>query len=772
MRKTLTAANRGERVPFKIPRSVQQSIPIQRVWQDGIWQVNGRFSQTWRFADINYSLASYEDQRDMFTSYCGVLNSLPTDAVTKITIHNRRLNSSDFQHSVLMRECGDDLDLYRLEYNRVLTEKAAASNNLIQDKYITVSVARKNAEEARAFFHRVDADLSKNLGRLDSGAKALDTYERLRILHDFFRPGEEQFYKFDLNASMRLGHSFKDYIAPDGMKFLSDHFELGGKVGRVLFMRKYSSYIKDDMITSMADFPRTLVLSIDLLPVPTDEAVRDVQSQIMGIESDITRWQQRQNARNNFTAVVPYELEQQRAETKEFLDDLSTRDQRMVYANVTLLHMADTLEQLNADTETLLSKSLCDFSILRYQQEDGFNTALPYGLRSIDVTRTLTTEAAASLMPFRVQEIQDMGGIYCGVNAGSKNLLICNRKNLLNPHGFVLGVSGSGKSFTMKEFITFIALSTNDDIIIIDAEREYGDLVRALRGIVLEISPNSRHHINPLEIARGYGMGENPVALKSELLMSICEQQMGEGQLGAFHKSIIDRCTASVYHDFIKSGGKARQPILSDWRNEIKRQPEREAQELALASELFVEGSLNMFAHETNVDIDSRIIVFDLYEMGDQLKPTALNVTMETIQNRVATNRLAGKYTWVFVDEVYLFFKYYYSAQFLYKAWKRFRKYGAALTAATQNVEECLRSETARLMFANSEFLVLLNQAATDRAELAKLLNISENQMGYVTNAEAGHGLLRVGGAIVPFANEFPRTGALYQLWNTTPTDK
>ena len=772
MRKTLAAANRGERVPFKIPRSVQQSIPIQRVWQDGIWQVNGRFSQTWRFADINYSLASYEDQRDMFTSYCGVLNSLPTDAVTKITIHNRRLNSSDFQHSVLMRECGDDLDLYRQEYNRVLTEKAAASNNLIQDKYITVSVARKNAEEARAFFHRVDADLSKNLGRLDSGAKALDTYERLRILHDFFRPGEEQFYKFDLNASMRLGHSFKDYIAPDGMKFLSDHFELGGKVGRVLFMRQYSSYIKDDMITSMADFPRTLVLSIDLLPFPTDEAVRDVQSQIMGIESDITRWQQRQNARNNFTAVVPYELEQQRAETKEFLDDLSTRDQRMVYANVTLLHMADTLEQLNADTETLLSKSLCDFSILRYQQEDGFNTALPYGLRSIDVTRTLTTEAAASLMPFRVQEIQDMGGIYCGVNAVSKNLLICNRKNLLNPHGFILGVSGSGKSFTMKEFITFIALSTNDDIIIIDAEREYGDLVRALRGIVLEISPNSRHHINPLEIARGYGMGENPVALKSELLMSICEQQMGEGQLGAFHKSIIDRCTASVYHDFIKSGGKARQPILSDWRNEIKRQPEREAQELALASELFVEGSLNMFAHETNVDIDSRIIVFDLYEMGDQLKPTALNVTMETIQNRVATNRLAGKYTWVFVDEVYLFFKYYYSAQFLYKAWKRFRKYGAALTAATQNVEECLRSETARLMFANSEFLVLLNQAATDRAELAKLLNISENQMGYVTNAEAGHGLLRVGGAIVPFANEFPRTGALYQLWNTTPTDK
>lgn len=320
--------------------------------------------------------------------------------------------------------------------------------------------------------------------------------------------------------------------------------------------------------------------------------------------------------------------------------------------------------------------------------------------------------------------------------------------------------------------ITFIALSTNDDIIMIDAEREYGELTRALQGAVLEISPSSPHHINPLDINRGYGAGENPVAMKSELMMSICEQQMGVGQLGAFHKSIIDRCTANIYHDFIKSGGEGRIPTLPDWRNEVKRQPEREAQELALASELFVEGSLNMFAHETNFDIDNRIVCFDLYEMGEQLKPTALNVVLETIQNRVAANRLAGRYTWVFVDEVYLFFKYYYSAQFLYKCWKRFRKYAAAMTAATQNIEECLRSETARLMLANSEFLILLNQAATDRAELAKLLHISETQMCHVTNVEAGHGLMRIGSSIIPFVNEFPRDGTLYRLMTTTPGDK
>lgn len=775
MIKTLAAANRSEREHFRIPRSVQQSIPIQRIFRDGIWLSGGKYSKTWRFADINYSVASHDDQMEMFLAYCGVLNSLPTDATTKITINNRRLNGADFRRSILMRTQGDGLDVYRQEYNGILTDKAAESNNLIQDKYITVSVARKNIEEARTFFKRVDVDLGKSFGRLDSGAKPLDNHERLRVFHDFFRPGEEQYFHFDLSETMKKGHDFRDYICPDGLQFKADHFELGGKVGRVLFLREYASYIKDEMISDLSDFARSLMLSIDILPIPTDEAVREMQSQILGIESDITRWQQKQNANNNFTAVVPYELDQLRAESKEFLDDLSTRDQRMIFANVTLVHMADTLEQLEADTETLQSigrKHLCHFTVLRYQQEDGLNTALPYGLRRIKTTRTLTTEATAVLMPFRVQEIQDAGGIYYGVNAVSKNLLICNRKKLQNPHGFILGVSGSGKSFSMKEAITFIALSTNDDIIVIDAEREYGELIRALRGAVLEISPNSPHHINPLEINRGYGAGENPVAMKSELLMSICEQQMGVGQLGAYQKSIIDRCTANIYHGFIKSGGKTRQPILTDWRNEVKRQPEREAQELALASELIVEGSLNMFAHETNVDIENRILCFDLYEMGEQLKPTALNVVLEAIQNRVAANRLAGKYTWVFIDEIYLFFKYFYSAQFLYKCWKRFRKYAAAMTGATQNVEECLRSDTARLMFANSEFLVLLNQAATDRAELAKLLNISATQMSYITNAEAGHGLIRVGGSIVPFANEFPRDGELYRLMTTTPGDK
>ena len=772
MIKSLLAANKSEKDRFVIPRSVQQSIPIRCVYSDGIWHTGRKHSRTWRFADINYAAASEEERRSIFLSYCAVLNSLPTDAAAKITIINRRINPVDFQRQILMKERGDELDRYRRESNQILTRRAAESNNLVQEKYITLSIPQRKIEETRTYFRRVDANLSKGFGRLDSGAKPLTTHDRLRILHDFFRPGEEQYFTFDQTAAIRRGLDFRDLICPDGLAFKAGHFEMGDKVGRVLFLKDYASYIKDEMIADLSDFPRNLMLSIDILPIPTDEAVREVQSRILGIETDITRWQQRQNDKNNFTASIPYELEQLRGETKEFLSDLTERDQRMIFAVVTLVHIADSLEQLDADTEALLSigrEHLCQFSTLRYQQEDWLNTVLPYGLRRVKALRTLTTESAAVLMPFRVQEIQDPGGLPYGVNAISKNLLICERKRLISPHAFYLGVSGSGKSVAMKSTIENVALATNDDIIIIDAEREYGPITRSLGGTVVEISPSSPHHINPMEVADGYGDGENPIAMKSELITSILEQQMGVGRVSGSHKSIIDRCTANVYQNYFHSRGKAPMPLLTDWRNEVLKQVDPEAREIALAAELITEGSLNVFAHPGNVDMNSRIITLDLYEMGEQLRPTALVVTLEAIQNRVMENRKRGKYTWVFLDEVYLYFKYHYSGEFLYRAWKRFRKYAGIMTAATQNVEECLKSETARLMLANSEFLLLFNQAATDRAELGKLLHISDTQMGYITNAEPGHGLLKMGGSLVPFNNSIPKDTELYRLMSTTP---
>ncbi len=512
-----------------------------------------KHSRTWKLTDVNYIAASQEAQRSIFTAYCGALNALPTDATAKITIVNHRLNPAEFERRILLPYKGDWLDHFREEANQIMRDRSRQSNNLVQERYITLSIAERKIEESRAYFRRVESNLNKSFSRLDSGLKAISNYDRLRILHDFFRPGQEQYFQYDDAQAMRRGTDFRELICPDGMCFRKNHFEMGDKFGRVLFLRSYASFVADDLISDLTEFSRNLMLSIDLIPVPTDEAVKEVESIILGVETDITRWQQRQNAKNNFTAEVPRTMEQKRENSREYMDDLTMRDQRMIFSIITIVHTADSLEQLDADSESLIAigkEHLCDISSARYQQEDGLNTALPYGLRRLKALHTLTTESCAVAMPFRAQEIQDPGGISYGINVISKNPLICDRKRLVSPHAFYLGVSGSGKSMGMKSTIQNVALGTEDDIIIVDAEREYGALTRAFGGEVVEISPHSMHHINPLEVVKGYE-DENPIALKSELITSILEQQRGAGIMSGSYKSIIDRCTASVFKPYL-----------------------------------------------------------------------------------------------------------------------------------------------------------------------------------------------------------------------------
>ena len=771
MIKTLQNTLKQDKEGFDLPKSVQDSIPIRRLWPDGIFQFGSKFSKTIRFTDINYAIASKEDKTSMFLGYSELLNALDTGSTTKITINNKRLNRQNFEQEILIPRQDDYLDGYRAEYNSMLMDKVTdSSNSVVQERYVTLSVHRKNVEEARAFFDRVTADVTTRLSHLDAHSEELDAVERLRVLHDFYRTGEEAEYRLDLHDLMRKGHSFKDSICPDSLEFKKDHFVMGGKFGRVLFLKEYASYIKDSMISELTALNRTMMLSIDVIPVPTDEAVREMQNRLLGVETNVTNWQRRQNNNNNFSAVVPYDLEQQRKETREMLDDLTTRDQRMMFAVVTLVHLADSKEELDSDTETLQSaarKHLCQLATLHWQQADGLTTALPLGLRRIDALRTLTTEALAVLMPFKAQEIRDQGGIYYGQNVISKNLIVANRKELLNGNGFVLGVSGSGKSFTAKEEIAGVALSTEDDIIVIDPESEYGPLIEGLGGEVVNISATSRNHINAMDMEQGYGDGENPVVLKSEFLLSLCEQLVGSGKLSAKEKSIIDRCTAGVYHDYIRSGYRNAAPTLKDFHAELLRQTEAEARDVALAIELFTEGSLNTFAKPSNVDTNSRILCYDIRDLGKQLLPVGMLVVLDSIFNRVIRNRQLGKNTWVYVDEIYLLFQHEYSANFLFTLWKRVRKYGACCTGITQNLDDLLQSHTARTMLANSEFLVMLNQAATDRAELAQLLNISDNQLSYITNVDSGRGLIKCGSTIVPFMNTFPKNTRLYKLMST-----
>ena len=775
MIKTIKTMSKQEKERYTVPRKVQDVIPVRRIWPDGIFLTGNRFSKTYRFSDINYLVASREDKESMFLTYSELLNSLDSGAVTKITINNRRLNKASFETSILMPVQGDFRDEYRGEYNHLMLDKATGANGIMQEKYITISVVKKDVEEARAYFARVGADLISHFAALGSKCVELDATERLRILHDFYRQGEESEFVFNAREMMKRGHSFKDYICPDGIEKNSDYLKLGDKFCRVLFLKDYASYIKDNMVTELTDMARNLMFSIDIVPVPTDEAVREVENRLLGVETNITNWQRRQNANNNFSAVVPYDMELQRKESKEFLDDLTTRDQRMMFAVMTLAITADTKEQLDSDTEAVLSvarKHMCQLAVLKFQQLDGLNTALPIGARKINAFRTLTTESLAVFIPFKVQEIQDKGGIYFGENAISHNLILCNKANLLNQSAFYLGVPGAGKSFAVKELIAFLMLHpdyADDDILICDPEGEFGALVKTLgreKATVAHLVAGGKDRLNAMYMVEGYGEN-NPIVEKSQFVMSLIEQIDKRG-VGPQHKSIIDRCTALVYPEAEKAG---RAATLCDLRRKLLEQPEEEARDLALALELFTTGSLDAFAHETNVDTQNRIVIYDIMDLGRQLKTMGLLIITDAMLNRVTENWRKGKRTHLFIDEFHVVFQNPYSADFFDSAWRRFRKRGAYPTAITQNVEYLLDSVQASTMLSNSEMLILLNQAPSDREKLAALLNISPEQTSYITNAPAGCGLLRYGGALVPFRNQFPKDTELYRLMTTKPDE-
>ena len=776
MLKTLKMISRQEKEKLKVPRSVQDLIPVRTVYPDGIFEVaQGKYSRSYRFDDINYAVASGPDKESMFLKYSEILNSLDSGAVSKITVNNRRMDRREIARDILLPSRNDRLDEYRKEYNRILLEKALSTTSMVQDKYLTISVFKNSIEDARTYFARVGAELQMHFSKLGSRLTELDAEERLKILFDFYRIGEESSFSFDMEDYAKKGHSFKDYISPDSIEISDDFFMMGEKYGRVMFLKDYAAYLKDDIVTKLTDISRNLMLSIDIILIPTDEAVREVENRMLGVETNAANWQRRQNANNNFTAMLPYDMELQRKETKEFLEDLTTRDQKMMFALVTVVHMADTKKQLDEDTEairTAARERMCQLATLKWQQMDGLNTALPIGVRKIDVARTLTTESLAVLMPFRVQEISHKHGIYYGQNAISKNMIVADRQQLMNGNSFIVGVSGSGKSFAGKNEIVNLMLADDCDVILLDPEREYSSLVRAMGGEVIHISATSPNHINAMDLNKEYGDGANPVILKSEFVLSLCEQLIGSQNLGAKQKSIIDRCTAGIYREYQSRGYEGIPPTLQDFHRELLSQNESEAKEIALAIELFTDGSLNTFAKHTNVDTNNRLICYDILDLGKQLMPIGMLVVLDSILNRITRNRAQGRKTFVFIDEIYLLFQHEYSANFLFTLWKRVRKYGAYCTGITQNVEDLLQSHTARTMLANSEFLIMLNQAPTDRMELAKLINISSEQMDFIRDVNPGCGLIKVGSALVPFENKFPRNTKLYRLMSTKPNEE
>lgn len=770
MMKTVKTIMTQDKERYKVPRRVQDIIPISCMWPDGIFKVGNKFTKQFRFTDINYLVAAREDQQNMFLTYSELLNSFDSGATYKITGDNNLMSAANFEDSNLMPMQDDGRDVFRVEYNDMLVDKATNSNGILQDKFVTVSVAKKTVQEARSYFARLSAELQAHFAALGSKCTEMNATERLRVLHDFYRAGEEAYFNFDLKDMMKKGHDFRDYICPDSIEKHADYLKIGDRYARVLYLKDYASYIKDSMVSELTELNRKMMLSIDVIPIPTDEAVREVENRLLGVETNITNWQRRQNSNNNFSAVVPYDMEQQRKESKEFLDDLTTRDQRMMLAVITMVHTADTKEQLDSDTEALQSiarKHMCQLATLKYQQLDGLNTVLPIGVRKINAFRTLTTESLAVFMPFKVQEIMDKGGIYYGQNAISNNLILCNKANLLNQSAWLLGVPGSGKSFCAKGIMVPTILNSDDEILICDPEGEYAPMVEALMGdecAVIRVAAGGQDRLNAMYMVDGYGEND-PIIVKSQFIMSLIEQIDSKG-VGPQQKSIIDRCTRAVYREAEQSGIV---PTLSTLRDKLMQQPEPEAKQIALSMELFTTGSLDIFGQHSTVDLDKRVLVFDIHGLGAQLKPTGLLVITDTILNRVTLNWKRGKRTHVFIDEFHVVFENEFSASFFNSAWRQFRKRNAYPTAITQNVEYLLDSVQASTMLSNSEFVVMLNQAASDREKLAKLLNISNEQLSYITNADAGCGLIKYGSALVPFVNRFPKDTKLYQLMTTRP---
>ena len=757
----------------RIPATVEDTIPIQRIFEDGIMLVGKNlWAKTFRFTDINYEVASKDEKEAMFFAYSDILNLFDEKASTKITIRNRHIPRSEFEAKNMLPLMGDELDRYRNEYNSILERNVILTSGVVQDKYLTVTVEKPSIAEARTYFNGKFAEYAAAFAKLGSKLTEVDEKEKIRIFFDFFHRGREDDFMYDRLLYKRRKHKFKLALAPESMEFKSDHFKMDGRYGRVIYLKDYANFIKDSLISELTAIDRNMMLSIDAEPIPQEKAVRQGENKLLAVETNISNWQRKQNQNNNYSATVPYEMERQRDESRDFLNDLVERDMRMIPTLITIVHTADSKAQLDADTESIQQcarKHLCSLAILRWQQLEGLNTCLPYGGTKLNIRRTLTTESLAVFMPFRAQEVCHEKGLYLGNNAISKNMIMVNRGELLNGNSFITGVSGSGKSMMAKQELTSLLLSDkNADVIVIDPEREYTLLTEAFGGETVVVSATSNSHINAMAMSRDYADGANPVTLKSEFILSLCEQVMNGG-LGAKEKSIIDRCTAIVYRDYMLGGCIAEPPTLKDFREVLLQQSEVEAQDIALAIELFTDGSLNTFAKQTNVNTRSRFICYDIHELGKQLMPIGMLVVLDSILNRITENRAKGRKTYIFIDEIYLLFQHEYSANFLFTMWKKVRKYNAYILGITQNVEDLLQSHTARTMLANSELVIMLNQAATDREQLAELMGISDLQMSYITNVEAGHGLVKIGGALVPFVNNFPKDTQLYKLMTTKP---
>jgi len=768
------ASSRRTRGNCRVPRSVQQSIPIDTIYRDGIWRSGDVYSRMWNVSDINFAMLSDAAKREIQALYGAVYAGIPADCSAQFCIISQRMDENAFQRNILLPTQGDAHDLYRDEYNALLTDRVRGLGSVRQQKFLIVSTNKPNVQQARERLLHVQGHLVSALSALGCTVRDMNNCERLRVLHNFFRAGEEQRFTFDPDEYGYTGQDFRDAVCPDSIVFKTDHIEIDGRFAKALSITTYPQRLDDSLIPSLLRQAPTMAVSIDVVPVETEDAYREIERARMKVDADKVRFNRKSVDNLDFTSTVPYRTREQDQSVESLQSALSDNDQQMFLTLFTAVCFADSAEELAREVDAMKTQAVnfnCRFTELRFQQEDAFNTAMPYGLRRIENMRTLITESVAGIIPFHTQEVLDRDGIYYGVNAVSGNLIIGSRSQLVNGNGMIVATSGGGKSmFAKAEILARYLHFPLARFYLIDPENEYGAVVHALSGVVVDIAVDSKTYFNPLDFVYDPETNIPPHTAKAEFVLSLCEQIMGREHLLPGDKSLIDRSLKNIYKPFVRRKYKGACPTLTDLWQDLTAQENERAQEIALALEIFANGSLNMFAKPTNVDMSNRLICFNIQSLGDQLKPVAMLSMLEYINTRVmqGDRSSADTATWVYFDEVYLLLRNELSAHFLYTSWKRFRKYNAYATGITQNLQDCLSNDTAYAMLANSEFVVLLRQTK-DIDSVAELYGLSEPQKKYLLLARPGQGILKLGNSLIPFENDYPKNTRTYRLLTTKP---
>ena len=750
------------------------------MWQDGICRVKpGYFTKTIQFQDINYQLNQNEDKTAIFESWCDFLNYFDSSVKFQLSFMNLAANKDTYGQSIEIPPQGDDFDGIRIEYTDMLRSQLARGNNgLIKTKYLTFGIEAESVKVAKPRLDRIETDLLNNFKRLGVAAEPLNGKQRLALMHGVFHMDEQLDFQFSWDWLAPTGLSVKDFIAPSSFEFRNGkEFGIGKKLGAVSFLQILAPELNDRMLADFLDMESSLIVTMHIQSVDQVKAIKTVKRKITDLQK-MTIEEQKKAVRSGYDMdIIPSDLATYGNEAKKILQDLQSRNERMFLLTFLVLNTADTKQQLSNNVfqaSSFAQKYNCQLTRLDFQQEEGLMSCLPIGYNQIEIQRGLTTSSVAIFVPFTTQELFQTGkeALYCGINALSNNLIMVDRKKLKNPNGLILGTPGSGKSFSAKREIANVFMVTSDDIIICDPEAEYGPLVERLHGQVIRISPTSPHYINPMDLNLNYSEDENPLSLKSDFILSLCELIVGgkEG-LQPVEKTVIDRCVRLVYRDYLADPKPEKMPILEDLYNELLRQEEKEAHYIATALEIYVTGSLNVFNHRTNVDIQSRIVSYDIKELGKQLKKIGMLIVQDQVWNRVTVNREARKSTRYYIDEMHLLLKEEQTAAYSVEIWKRFRKWGGIPTGITQNVKDLLSSREVENIFENSDYIYMLNQASGDRQILAKHLNISPHQLSYVTHSGEGEGLLFYGSVILPFVDRFPKDTELYRIMTTKLSD-